>query len=405
MTAPSFQPSIMARTVVSDRKPACTACHKAKRKCDKTTPSCRRCLKQNINCHYPPPKPSCFTPIDLPLDATGVEDHLIDFESLGTDLELFSLPYNQLVSNSAETSVSGLNAYSGSWFLEPETFLIDHSPIPIPANFKMSDLKAFVQRLQDWLKEWALTGKNSFIHAQLYQEKFPASIQIAFTTLSAYLHKTDATADMVMRAVNDRAHELVTSIKSISTDRMDVIDILAQTHALLIYQVVALLDGDLRSRSLAEERRGVFMDLLSAMHEKASTALRQSLLEAEFDDLSRAISTPVRIMNREWQSWIVSESVRRTWLLGTGFHACYEGLTRGETLCGGDLALTTREGLWDAEGAHAWSKLCIEKDVRFVGRFRGEWLFSVPPTEVDEFAKMMLEITFGRDRMAHWLSL
>jgi hypothetical protein len=209
---------------------------------------------------------------------------------------------------------------------------------------------------------------------------------------------------MVLRSANDRATELVAAIDTIPVGSLGVIDVLAQAHALMTYQVIGLLDGDFRSRAVAQERCQLFMTLLGRLHAKASTGIRQDLIESEINDITRGALNPSTTVLREWQAWVLSESVRRTWLLGTGFHAAYEGLTFGWTSCGGDLALTTRRGLWDAKGPHAWSKLCLEKDVRFLGRFCGEWLFGTPPDEVDEFARMMLEITYGPDRMVAWLA-
>ena len=393
----------MTDPAVQDRRPACTSCHKAKRKCNKNTPACLRCEKQNILCEYPRQKPTAFAPIDFFGDIFPSEDDF-DLAALDNSFDLLSQPAMPLITHHTGLSLEPSDRYSGSWFLEPETWLIDHSTIPIPPNFKMWHLKDFVGRLQKWLEEWVKMGGNCFIHPELYQDRFPACVQVAFATLSAYVHRTPATSDIVMRTVVDQAGELGSSMKKDSMAKLDVLDILAQAHSLLVYHVIGLLDGDFRARRFFEERCSVFVKLLGTLHDKSADTLRQSVLEAEFDDIANGISTPARMVHREWQAWIVSESVRRTWLLGTGFHAAYEGLTGGETVCGGDLACTTREGIWEADGAYAWSKLCIEKDVRFIGRFRAEWLFNMPPSEVDEFSKMMLEITYGKDRMALWLA-
>jgi len=267
----------------------------------------------------------------------------------------------------------------------------------------MSDLKGFIQGLQDWFETWIKTGSNLFIHHHLYRDKLPACVQIAFTTFSAYVNRTPATADMLLRAVNDRMTELITDIEQESYDTLDVIDCIARVHALLVYLVINLLDGDPRSRHLAEQHDSVFIALLEKMLDKASTNIRQKMLESEFEDMTCAVTTPATFVRHEWEAWVISESVRRTWLLGTGFMSAYEGMKTGWTSCGGDLACTNREGLWTAESSHAWIKLCVDVDVRFIGRFRAEWLFGCPPDEVDDFAKMMLEITYGKDRMARWL--
>jgi hypothetical protein len=105
-----------------------------------------------------------------------------------------------------------------------------------------------------------------------------------------------------------------------------------------------------------------------------------------------------------WQAWIVSESIRRTWLIGMGLHAAYVGLKQGWTPCHGGVMFTNREGVWEAKSAYTWARLCTETDVRFMQRFDAERLFSeTTPAEVNDFGKAMLEITFGKDRMEEWL--
>lgn len=344
-------------------------------------------------------------PIESIEDTHDASD-LFDFGSLVYDQGLISTDSTQSAISSVDASITALDDYtsSGSWFLAPESFVIDHTTIAVPPNFEMSDLKSFVNQIQQWLVDWTKEGSNGFIHEQLYRDKFPSSVSIAFTTYSAYVNRTPATSDTVLRCANDRATELVTAIATTPVDSLGVIDILAQTHALMTYQIIGLLDGDFRSRAIAQERCQLFRTVLGRLHAKASTEIRQALMESEINDITRGAMNPSTTLLREWQAWVLSESVRRTWLLGTGFHAAYEGLTFGWTTCGGDLPLSMRKGLWDAKGPHAWSKLCLEKDVRFLGRFGAAWLFGTPPDEVDEFARMMLEITYGADRMAAWLA-
>jgi hypothetical protein len=298
------------------------------------------------------------------------------------------------------TSLDGL---CGSWFLSPETFLIDHTPIPMPPNFKASDLDRFIQLLLGWLKTWVLTGSNLFIHHQLYDDRFPICLQIAFTTVLSYFGKTTETSGLILRALNARAAELVADIEAVWTDTMDIVDMLARVQSLLVYQVIGLLDGDLRSRYLAEQRSTLLVNLLGKVLDKASATLSHDLLASELHGISRTHPTSASYVEREWRAWVISESVRRTWLLGTGFNSAYDGLTTGWTSCGGDLMCTTRNGLWGAKTWYDWSKLCMEADVRFVGRFRAEWLFDVPPDEVDDFVKMLLDVTYGKDRTSMWL--
>jgi hypothetical protein len=78
-------------------------------------------------------------------------------------------------------------------------------------------------------------------------------------------------------------------------------------------------------------------------------------------------------------------------------------LQDGQLHCGGGLMFTTGEGVWDASSAWAWTKLCAEKDVGFMEHAQTKRLFGERrPDEVDAFGKLMLEATYGAERMESW---
>lgn len=64
---------------------------------------------------------------------------------------------------------------------------------------------------------------------------------------------------------------------------------------------------------------------------------------------------------------------------------------------------TNREGLWGAESADEWERLCSDKNVAFIQRFQADRLFDeAVPNDVDEFGRTWLEFTFGPDRLKQW---
>ncbi|KAJ4350315.1 uncharacterized protein N0V89_008936 [Didymosphaeria variabile] len=285
------------------------------------------------------------------------------------------------------------------WFTAPETFLIDHTPMPLPPNFDVLDLKTFVRLIESWMRDWVTTGNNMFIHAQLYGDHLPSCLEVAFTTFSAYINKTAATTEIVLRAVNDQATALVSKADESNTSS-NVLRNLACIHALLAYQIIGLFDGDIRSRHLAEERAPILAALLDRIFEKASAALVEQVSPNESSTLLESVSFDERL----WRSWIISESLRRTWLVARGIGASYDGFKQGWALCYGDVMITTREGLWSANSATLWMEMCMERDVRFIGRIDAESLLKVPPEEVDEFAKAVLETRFGKEGFMRWTS-
>jgi hypothetical protein len=69
------------------------------------------------------------------------------------------------------------------------------------------------------------------------------------------------------------------------------------------------------------------------------------------------------------------------------------------------MMFTTRQGVWEAQSAVAWEKMCSEVHVGSMQMAEVDKLFTeVGPEEVNEFTKVVLEVTFGRERMERWVS-
>ncbi len=208
---------------------------------------------------------------------------------------------------------------------------------------------------------------------------------------------------MILNAVNDQASALTSRMNVDADASSDLLEDLAQIHALLVYQIVGLFNGDIRSRHLAEQRMAIFTRSLDRSLEKARELLTRDLFSLDLGDPTILFTSHPSLFEPLWRAWIISESLRRTWLVSNGIIASYEGLKQGWAPCNGDVMFTAREGLWSADSASVWSNMCLERDVRFVGRFRAEYLFEVAPEEVDEFGKLMLESVFGRERSMRWV--
>lgn len=87
-----------------------------------------------------------------------------------------------------------------------------------------------------------------------------------------------------------------------------------------------------------------------------------------------------------------------------GILASYELLKTGSGPCYGGLLVTTRKGVWDAETAFAWTKMCAEGSVGFAHRNETERLMAeTKADEVDVFALALMEIDAGPERMERWL--
>ncbi|KAL6809821.1 hypothetical protein V8C40DRAFT_153033 [Trichoderma camerunense] len=397
---------------------ACKACAKSKRKCDKQMLSCQRCKDAGIDCVYPQPRQSSYVLLnDSPLsnEASGLPKSSAGIREVG---DVDTATQSSAVDLSVDLSVHSHQPFSAhspsDWFLSPETWKIEPYPIHINPNmdlFSSSMLKSYVSVIQHWLKSWVVSGSNPFIHSHLYRTRFPACVQIAYTTLSAYINRTETNSEIILRIIESQAKDLLINPDISVNDALEPLDPLeqlARVHALMVYQIICLFDGDIRSRHLAEGRSHILNRWVTQMVECASSSLY--LLSLTLDPLDLVETTsPVNPSSVNggtehlWHTWILAESIRRTWLTATGLQALYLTLQQGWAFCPGGMMFTTRRGVWEAKTAFAWERLCLETDIGFIQRFETEKLFTeASPLEIDDFGKMILESTYGTERMERW---
>lgn len=216
------------------KKRACILCTRAKRKCDRQTPSCARCTAKGFMCRYPAPR--IVPSYDIIYDEYGT------FETVPGTTAL------QGVQTSARCEKPCLNPFQDQAPSEPTHAIADtlipvsnwsYNPLPsLPwylttssSNVKHSlrgteersqedSLKSFIRSLQNWMKQWPSHGHCAFIHRSLYSDHMPAVIQDAYTTLAAYQTKTPANHNRVLCICKERLSALIEyqSLDSVNGD-------------------------------------------------------------------------------------------------------------------------------------------------------------------------------------------
>ncbi|KAH7110664.1 hypothetical protein B0J13DRAFT_499735 [Dactylonectria estremocensis] len=381
---------------------ACEACKSSKRKCTKQLPKCRRCELRGLNCLYES-QPSMV--IYEAIHGTGTLSRVrqahdthqslgdvlppaIDAMTVDPQLEL------QLSSPSISPTFLSLDDLRSAWFLTPDAW--KNTPVEILnlAPLSTTTIQGHFSRTMDWLREWIRTGSNPFIHPKLYSKSMPTCVHDAFMSLSTYLLKTDKTSDMVHRLIENKADKLVASQTNGDHGR-DTLEDIGRVQSLLIYCTIRLLDGDIRQRHLAEQHLPILHDWTKEMLQNAvhatmdDTLLFCNALTNCTPRFNTEPAIPCQVSSEQllWHAWILSESVRRTWCMSMGIQASYDLLKTGTGPCYGGLLVTTRKGVWDAETAFAWTKLCAERSVGFVHRNETERLMS--ETKADEVDSKM----------------
>ncbi|CAH0034058.1 unnamed protein product [Clonostachys rhizophaga] len=406
---------------------ACKTCAVAKRKCGRQKPQCLRCRRLNVPCIYPPSKPSSYVLIPDDEDAITIgsdssataaasresrsstvvstlpQPHRFDPANFYLALDLQDSP----IHDGQDLRASA----PPSWFQNIPGDLGVLLPIQ-KADLDTSafdNMKHHMAIAKEWLARWVDKGSNPFIHPQLYKRRLPVCIQDAYTSVASYLRKNQANEQMIYRIIEDRVRNLVEGHPK-DPPALDSIDSLGRVQALLIYQIIGLFDGDLRLRHVAE-------GYIQTLYEWAANLEPLARYPLWLGDLNGTSGTHVSTTgvyeasdvgsstDGSWMSWIIAESMNRTWTLVAGIQGVYKMIqqSRSHRCSVVGMMMTARKGLWDAPSAPAWDKICAERYIGFIFLSEVETLFTkFTYDEVDEFTIMTLGTMFGLERIERW---
>ena len=308
-----------------------------------------------------------------------------------TNLEIF--PFGMVFDEVLLTSPS--ESTLTSWFTSSSTWKTELclQPDRLPCNIR--NLKRHILTIQQWLADWIKNGSNPFIHPQLYKYRFPQCIRDAYADLACYINKTEANENTVLQIIEERSELLLTSdCNRISSDPHAK---LARVHALLIYQVIGLYDGDIRLRHLAQCR----IQLLHQwMHEMLDDARQASCLGSFICDTDTVTTSgKPDLDDLFWYSWILAESIRRTWVVASGVQGIFLMMQYGKVAgCEGGMMFTTRKGVWEAQSALEWGRICAEVNVGLIQTAELDKLIEeAAPEDLNDFTKAIVYCTIGID--------
>ncbi|KAM7183287.1 putative rna polymerase [Rhypophila sp. PSN 637] len=313
------------------------------------------------------------------------------------------------------------------WFLHPDSWEVKRTYVPSIAGDPHSIFRAFVKSVKAWLGDFATTGHNIFIHRRLYQSPrvrggMPTCLQDAWLTITAYLAKTDQTEELILQILDDRADRLLSEqhLTTLPPEELDIRAQLARTQALLIYTFIRLLyDNPPEQRTKALSSLPV---LSACCHSLCDAAIAQApslyLSSNSLIDLtsSSAIREEVEQMSL-WHAFIVSESIRRTWMLVSSvlriFNQAHPPSAGVESMdlttvtphrCLGFLSFTIRAGLWDAENAFQWGPASMSVTPVFLESvgILDRILEETTPEDVDSWTNQILRMVLPSERIDRW---
>ncbi|KAI5860106.1 hypothetical protein GGS23DRAFT_249423 [Durotheca rogersii] len=452
--------SAAAAGVLLSRQKNCNNCVQVKRRCDRKTPVCSRCAEKNISCIYS--KTKAVRQLDKPSIEPMPYAEAISFGSPG--YPLFGVDPQTGRAASEYTPQSVLEASGGGDILmDPFLDLIgntgsplsDQWPVPVdeslfarrpntPADDEIvraygkmaglcdkiepwhlydptTPLHWIVSRVKGFVTDMATHNATPFLHRRLYQRWAPPCILSCFATSVLYASRTPANAAMVMRTLHGGARELVDAEAGRATG-VSPLEKLARVHALFLYQVVRLFDGDISLRAQAERDMPLFHAWLADL-----CRIRENLEDvARLGDAAARKQPP-----KGWEKWIFAESVRRTIIMAYAVIFLYgmvkdpEGrycrTSQGsshtcEPQTHADVAenldpwayvhrWTLSRPLWEAGSEFEFSRRWRETPHFVITNFSLEnFLEHGGGEEVDDFAEILLGVYLGVDAMKEFVS-
>ncbi|RDW81269.1 Zn(II)2Cys6 transcription factor domain-containing protein [Aspergillus mulundensis] len=400
------------------RRKSCDACRAAKRRCDLALPACFRCTRRDIACVYPG-LPAEQIPELLAL--LNGHDNVGGTNACAEEFMFDAMPTPPMLDLGLETPSQPLPLPSA---FEDQSRLYT---VPVPVytgngemvhvrsemTFSLSELMASrfqyaIDILKDTPRKMVTENQTPWSHAQLYSNGMPKAMQDAYACCALYIAKNPINAPMITSHIHSRHQELTLSPLPSSPP-----DLLAHTHALLLYTIMSLFDADLHALNTSVHLDTLTMSALqsSASLLFSSTHFPPSPSPSPSPDgtaTNSAIVPPAGTAPSFWPLWTVEESARRT-ILFTFYVLQILRLFRGDQdmKCDGKLGLLhswyASAYLWNAPSA-------VEFGVAWEGREHfvvrnvdfGDLLRDAQPADVDVLGRMLLVTSLGVERVRGW---
>ncbi|KAF5018424.1 hypothetical protein F66182_9598 [Fusarium sp. NRRL 66182] len=288
--------------------------------------------------------------------------------------------FNSVIS-SIDASFDGLESFDVP--LEDSSLELVQQPLTLtpPTTQEFGNLPASILNRLQWAideiqqapKRMVLENQTPWCHALLYKDVMPRSMQ------------------------ESRINDLLSAPAPVTP-----LDCLAHTHALLLYQIIRLYDGDVGARASAERT-------IPAI--EASAISLFSYAQFDLDWTSTALPLfPIAPTKTFWQDWILQESLRRTLLFTFYFVQIYRVMAGWKGLqCDGKLGLchswTLSAHLWNADTplsfAEAWKD---KKHYVVTNSVFSDVFLEAKADDIDSFGKIMISSLLGREEAEGWFA-
>ncbi|KAI9700964.1 MAG: hypothetical protein M1820_006609 [Bogoriella megaspora] len=361
-----------------------------------------------------------------PFDATPTGDRLYAHINTATEISQVS---NTTATGSADDSMTLFPFWMGSGSTSPSDQLFacfgQSPPLECPnspldekhamAYEKMSDfcnhidpwhlhdpkapLHYVVGRVKAFTSEIADRNATPFMHRHLYRDDVPQCILSCFSINVLYAKRTHENTAMVMRAIHNNVRDLLDA--EMSRTIAKPVQKLARTQALFLYQIIRLFDGDITLRAQGEKDMPLFQAWLNDL-----CGIRDNLGDA----LHLQNSVTRKRAPEHWETWVFSESVRRTIVMAYSVIGLYELIKEPESkgrmrFVHTDHRWTLSRSLWESDSSSEFHRMWNQKPHFIITNYAfDDFLMYGSGEDVDDFAALLLTAYIGMDKTKEFIS-
>ncbi|KAJ0417904.1 hypothetical protein BJY00DRAFT_196543 [Aspergillus carlsbadensis] len=396
------------------RRKSCEACRAAKRRCDLALPACFRCTRRNVACVYPGlPAPDLMPELLALFNQPEMPEPCLAQFTLG-DTPAFDTVFLEALAPPIHPSPSPREDQpqnSPIAVRHPQSAEITHvrtNPHAPLSEIMSSRYQYAIDLLSDTPRMLVVENQTPWSHRELYTEGMPKAMQDAYACCALYITKNPINGPIITSHIHTRHQELVLTPSPTSTP-----DLLAHTHALLLYRIMHLFDPDLHNALTTSPLDTLSM---SALESAAALLFSSTHFPPESDPSDKLthntslLPSTLESTMHFWKLWIFEESARRT-ILFTFYFLQIVRLLRGERNlhCDGKLGLLHSwyfsAYLWGAPSALDFAVAWAEREHFIVRNVNfSKVLKEAQPGDVDCFGRMLLVTSQGMDNIQEWFS-
>lgn len=315
---------------------------------------CKRCKRNDKTCYYSSPPhgaPENALATVNPSDQPDVGTSSVDLELLLSDSS-FEIDFIQgtAMRELLYPSVPDLVGRLGE--LQPVSGQTESW------NWMIGELKSYPQA-------FAQSVETSFIHKNMVCHPLPRPLRVAFGICAACISINEYNKSMLFQTIEAETSELVKPASG-GTPLED----LSRLQAAVLYTIIRLFYGDIEQQSLAEQQKSLLGVWGFQLLQRASLELRQA--------------------QPSWESWILTESIRRTVLVAYIVYGVYSVFKYGictELPTLAVLPMSTKQVFWGSQATY-FDHFLEDETINY-DEFARLWVNSTP-RRLESFEKMIL---------------